>query len=236
MTATQSSNEGGGPPTGEGRFAWLRQRTGDGLREQFRSLPDQLASSAAAMVVAIVVLVVLSILVGIVLFSQRFTAPGALAPGKWSWYFADGSTVSPSQTWYSILNPGTQVVLATVRLFGAEPGQPPREYTAHVNPGTQVRVPADKIMPGAVFGAEVTSDQPFFVERFTLGARDGTTSPGLKLAKDWYFPDAHTEGDYETWLLILNPGASVASGSITFLPVAGYCEPPIALRRLRRPD
>lgn len=148
--------------------------------------------------------------------------PVAIATGKpdaLRWYFADGASTPPFRTSYAILNPGKETADVTVILYPDNGRHAQR--MVRVAPGTQIRVAADTILPNAVFGAEILSTQPVYVERLTLGARDGTTSPGLERSIKWYFPEARCGGDYETRLAILNPDQEAASVTVTFYPTAG---------------
>jgi len=132
-----------------------------------------------------------------------------------AWYFGEGASVPPFRTWYAILNPGNQATNVMLTLY-PENGKPVQRNVA-VAPGTQMRVLANEILPNAAFGAGITSDQPVYVERFTLGDRDGTTSSGLSPANTWYFPEGETADDFTVWLLVLNPGATPANLTVTYM-------------------
>jgi hypothetical protein len=135
------------------------------------------------------------------------------------WFFAEGCSLLPYRTFYAILNPGRETAQVTVALYLDSGKRAQRTLSVAAN--TEVSVAADTIAPDAVFGAEIVSTQPVYVQRLTLGARDGTTAPGLKSAQDWYFPEAQAGGDYETRLVILNPGALPAQVMVSFLPTSG---------------
>ena len=135
------------------------------------------------------------------------------------WYFGEGASVSPFRTWYAVFNPGSQAAKVTLSLY-PETGKA-IERTLTVAPGTQSRVLANDILPKSVFGAGVTSDRPVYVERMTVGDRDGTTSSGLKPATTWYFPEGQTDEDFTTWLLALNPSSTPAALTVSYYPVGG---------------
>ncbi len=143
------------------------------------------------------------------------TRPGEVR----SWYFAEGATIPPFQTFYSVYNGGSVAAQVTVTLY-PERGSPVQR-TVEVGPRRQLRVRAADLLPSAVFGAQIASEQPIYVERVTLGDRDGTATPGMSLATTWYFPEGRTVEDFTTWLLVLNPGRQMAQLTVSYLVVGG---------------
>lgn len=160
------------------------------------------------------------------------TAPATPAAPQYAWYFGEGASVPPFRTWYTVFNPGAAAAKVTVTLY-PESGKT-AQRTLTVAAGAQTSVPANDILPNSVFGAGVSSDQPVYVERTTLGDRDGTASTGMTPSKTWYFSEGQTGDDFTTWLLVVNPGATPAALTVTYYPVEAkpvvktYTAPPAA--------
>ncbi len=136
-----------------------------------------------------------------------------------TWYFSEGSTVSPFRTSFAIYNPGDIAAKVTVTLY-PESGKTVARSVA-VAAHTQTTVLANDMLPNAAFSAAVSTDQPVYVERLTVGDRDGTTSSGMVPATTWYFPEGQTGYDFTTWLLVFNPNSAAADVTVTYYPVGG---------------
>ncbi len=149
-----------------------------------------------------------------------------------TWFFAEGATVAPFRTWYDIFNPGSQPARVTISLY-PETGKAVQK-TVTVAAGTQTHFLTNDVLPNTVFSAGISSDQPVYVERLTVGDRDGTTASGMAPAKVWYFPEGQTGDDFTTWLLVFNPNATPADLTVTYYPVGAkavvktYSAPPTA--------
>ena len=139
------------------------------------------------------------------------------AAGAQTWYFAEGSTASPNRTSYSIVNPGTQPATVTLLLY-PETGSS-AQRTISVAPGVRVLVEANTILPNASFGAAVRSEQTVYVERLTVGERDGVAASAQSPSRVWYFPEGQTDDDFTTWLRLLNPGRATANVLVSYLQV-----------------
>lgn len=133
-----------------------------------------------------------------------------------AWFFAEGASVSPFRTWYSIYNPGSQPASVSVTLY-PESGKV-TQRSISVRAGGVERILANDLLPGVVFGAGFSSERAIYVERLMLGDRDGTSATAQSPATKWYFGEGETAlEDYTTWLLVLNPGTSAASITVTYL-------------------
>ena len=159
-------------------------------------------------------------------------APATATAPQYAWYFGEGASVPPFRTTYAIYNPGAAPAKVTLTLY-PETGKTV-EHSLTVAAGAQASVLANDILPNSVFGAGVSSDQMVYVERTTLGDRDGTASNGMTPSKTWYFSEGQTGDDFTTWLLVLNPGSTPAALTVTYYPVEAtpvikkYTAPPSA--------
>lgn len=146
------------------------------------------------------------------------TAGSAAVPGGTaSWSFSGGTTVAPYRTVYTILNPSSQPVSATLTLYQAA-GKSVQK-TVSVAAQQQVAVAANDLLLAATFGATISSDRPVYASSFVMGGRDGVAAAGMKTAKMFYFPEAQTGDDFTTWLQVFNPGSASATLKVTYLPV-----------------
>ncbi|MDY6794332.1 MAG: hypothetical protein SWK76_03480, partial [Actinomycetota bacterium] len=132
---------------------------------------------------------------------------GVTAPAS-TWYLAEGCTAGDFETWLLIQNPGEEEVEVEVDLLTAE----------GVSPGPSVTMPprsrrgfdlGDYVTSFDVSSKVTATGGEIICERAMYGsgrswAHDsiGVTAP----ASTWYLAEGCTAGDFETWLLIQNPG------------------------------
>ena len=139
-------------------------------------------------------------------------APG----GTVTWYFAEGSTQPPFDTWFLVQNPTDNT--ATVRFtFELESGQQvSREAT--VGPRTRYSLFVNQVLPNAAFSTRVEADQKVFVERSMFVGFDGSSITGIAGPnKEWLFAEGATVSPFDSWVLLQNPGDSPANTTITYL-------------------
>jgi hypothetical protein len=163
------------------------------------------------------------------------SAPGARQPAR-TWYLAEGSTVPPFETWLLLLNPNNVPTLARLR-FMREDGS----NTEHVEllppmGRRSVYVNALFVTPG--FATQVTSDQPIVVERamyFDRGQGGHDTLATATPAQNWYLAAGTSRGDFDTWLLLENPGNLPATARVSFMTDTGMVvnQPMFVLPRAR---
>jgi hypothetical protein len=144
------------------------------------------------------------------------------ATGSTDWYVADGHTADGFETWIEILNP--EPADCTARLTYVTPGG--------TVPGPSVVVPgyarktvfvADTVNNSDV-STHVTSDRPVVVERsmYWNGRRGGSGSNAVKVpAQDWYLAEGATHSGFETYVLLLNPGATNTTANLEFMTSKG---------------
>src|SRR5204862_3937006 len=135
-----------------------------------------------------------------------------------TWYLAEGSTVSPFDTWILLLNPNSVPTLATLR-FLREDGTV-TEHVELVPPMGRRSVYVNALFTTSGFATQVTADQPIVVERAMYfdngqGGHDtlATSTPG----KTWYLAAGASRGGFDTWLLVENPGTTPATVTVSFM-------------------
>jgi L,D-transpeptidase catalytic domain len=150
---------------------------------------------------------------------------GVTAPGK-KWYFAEGYTGGEFDEYVLLQNPGGIAGKANVT-FMCTDGQnvtrtydlaPHRRFTIHVDeiPGLESRdvstyvdadvdVVAERSMYFSYYGKTGGSDAP------------GVTSP----APNWYMAEGYTGGDYDTFILVMNPSDKPVNVAVSFVKPSG---------------
>ncbi|MCC7107200.1 MAG: hypothetical protein IT307_18865 [Chloroflexi bacterium] len=142
--------------------------------------------------------------------------PAGPPPDGMVWYFAEGSTVTPFQTWFHIWNPNPEPAKATFTLMMSDGSTATSEVILEAQARTSVD--AKSIAPNAEFSTRVDATRPVMIERAEFFRRDGHASVGTTSpATTWYLADGSSQEPYETWLLIQNPGASPAKVTLAFM-------------------
>jgi DMSO/TMAO reductase YedYZ molybdopterin-dependent catalytic subunit len=142
------------------------------------------------------------------------------------WYMAEGCTANGFETWVLLQNPGSSTAHATVTYMN-ENGQqagPVVEIPAHSRKTVNV---ADTLPNDLQVSTKVVSDRPVIAERSVYwNARQGGTcetavnSPKFKSL----LAEGATDGGFESWILIQNPGSNDATVNITYLTGQGPVE------------
>ena len=140
------------------------------------------------------------------------------ASGATTWYLAEGCTDYGFETWVEILNPGGYEAEASVTyLTTAGPVAGP---TIAIPPYSRGTVSANETAPKGDVSVLVESDRPVVVERsmYWDSRRGGSGSSGVKQpASDWYLAEGATHSGFETYLLVLNPGAKAETVDVELM-------------------
>ncbi len=148
-------------------------------------------------------------------------AEGARETGK-EWYFAEGYTADGFDTYILLANPGDTT--ARVEVTFMLPDSTTREVKVELPSRSRSTVYADG-MPGleqTELSTSVTSDVPIVAERamyFKYGGMGGGHD-ALGVAQPsqrWYFAEGYTGGDFDTYLLLQNPGPSAVTATLSFM-------------------
>ncbi|HEX9014641.1 MAG TPA: DUF5719 family protein, partial [Chloroflexota bacterium] len=141
---------------------------------------------------------------------------GAITPSK-SWYFAEGTTKDGFDTWLLMQNPNTVPTTVTITFYkddGTTATQ--KMLIPHVS---RESLMVDLVLPDSNMGMKVEADQPIVAERAVYKNRvAGSDSIGATdLSTTWYLAEGNTKGDFDTWLLMMNPNDGASTATVTYL-------------------
>ncbi|MDQ6673604.1 MAG: DUF5719 family protein, partial [Chloroflexota bacterium] len=149
------------------------------------------------------------------------SAPGARQTSQ-VWYLAEGSTVTPFETWVLLLNPNTVPTQVQMR-FMREDGTVV-DHGELVPPMGRKSVYVNALFSTSGFATQVTADQPIVVERamyFDNGQGGHDTLATAVPGRTWYLAAGASSGGFDTWLLLENPGSLPASVNVSFMTDTG---------------
>ncbi|MDQ3811327.1 MAG: DUF5719 family protein [Chloroflexota bacterium] len=146
---------------------------------------------------------------------------GARQPAR-TWYLAEGSSVPPFETWILLLNPNGIPTVAQLR-FMREDGSIV-EHAELVPPMGRRSVYVNALFTTSGFATEIRSDQPIVVERamyFDHGQGGHDTLATAEPGRTWYFAAGGSRANFDTWLLLDNPGSAPATVRVSFMTDTG---------------
>jgi DMSO/TMAO reductase YedYZ molybdopterin-dependent catalytic subunit len=152
-------------------------------------------------------------------------AVGVTGAGK-EWFMAEGCTANGFETWVLLQNPGSSAAHATITYMN-EAGQqagPVVEIPARSRKTINV---ADTLPNDAQVSTKVVSDQPVIAERsvYWNGRQGGTCENAVDSPKfKSLLAEGATDGGFESWILVQNPGPADATVYITYLTGQGPVE------------
>ena len=143
------------------------------------------------------------------------------------WLFAEGYTGGEFDTWVLVGNPGEEA--ARVRFHLYVPGGGGTTVEAEVKPRSRYTLHVDEHLPDAEVAVRVESDAPVVAERAMYfdyyGKQGGSCALGApESSSTWYLAEGYTGGEFDTWVLVGNPGGEVARVRLTFLTQAGFAK------------
>jgi len=141
-----------------------------------------------------------------------------------NWYFGEGYTAEGFDTWILVGNPNARA--AKVRFHLAPPGGKARVVEAVVPPRSRYTLHADDHLPASELAAFLESDLPVVAERAMYfdyrGKRGGSCAMGSpEAAARWFLAEGYTGGDFDTWVLVGNPGTERARLKISLFTQEG---------------
>jgi hypothetical protein len=141
-------------------------------------------------------------------------APAAAPDLRTTWFFAEGATAPPFDTWLLLFNPNPNAATATVTFFGTGPIA---TRTVTIGPNARASLFINQILPNAAFGMRVDANLPIAAERAMYFRQDGTAVAGIpEPSTTWLFAEGATAFPHHTWFLLLNPNTAAASVTFTF--------------------
>jgi len=134
-----------------------------------------------------------------------------------TWFFAEGATAPPFDTWLLLFNPNAAAAAAataTVTFFG---DGPIATRTVTIAPNTRASLFVNQFLPNAAFGMRVDANIPIAAERAMYFRQDGTVVVGVPEPRTtWLFAEGATAQPFDTWFLLLNPNTTPATATLTF--------------------
>jgi hypothetical protein len=125
-----------------------------------------------------------------------------------AYYFAEGSTVSPMQTCFFVLNPTGSTANVTFT-FQPEGARGRTVGPTAVPPMSRFSLLANSLFQGVPFATRIDSDQSIVAERSMYEGAYGDTGPALTPQQTWLFADGSTVSpSFDTFMLLNNPDPS----------------------------
>jgi len=143
------------------------------------------------------------------------------------WYLAEGCTEGGFETFVLVQNPGeepAQIALDFMTPQGTVEG--PRQVLA---PGTRSTFRVNDHLSCWEVSTRVSSDVPVVAERAVYGGARSFAHDSLgasQLSAKWYLAEGCTEGGFETFVLVQNPGEEPAQIALDFMTPQGTVEGP----------
>lgn len=146
---------------------------------------------------------------------------GAISPST-TWYFAEGNTVPPFETWVLLQNPNTVPAVATLTFFKEDGSTTTHKMLIpHVSRASLL---VNLVVPHASVGVKVEADKPIVAERavYKDKGKAGSGSIGAtQLSTSWYLAEGNTRQGYDTWILLLNPNDQPTTATVTYMKEDG---------------
>lgn len=139
------------------------------------------------------------------------------------WYFAEGSTDAPFNTYLVLFNPQVTPTTATVTYMKGDGTLANQEIS--LLPLQRLVVTVSDNLPDVGFGTRIIASQPIVAERTMRFGPEGSglhTNPGIaELSRTWYFAEGTTTPPFQMRLLLLNPNRQTANVTVTFMTPDG---------------
>ncbi len=137
------------------------------------------------------------------------------------WYFAEGCTRNFFSTFLLLGNPTGEDTVVHVD-YQLPEGDLRYDYLVRAGSRVTLDVGSQGGLSGQDVAVAVESDHPIVAERavyYNLDShRGGHAAVGLRSgSNNWYFAEGYTDGAFDTYLLLSNPGSSPAFVNVVFL-------------------
>ncbi len=138
-----------------------------------------------------------------------------------SWFFAEGCTRRFFESYILVGNPGDEDAFVTVDYY-LNHGSLRHEYLVAAHSRATIPLSSQGGLEGEEMAFSVYASQPVVAERaiyYDLDSHRGghVTLGSPSSSKQWYFAEGYTDGAFDTYLLLSNPGFSSASVNVDFL-------------------
>jgi len=139
-----------------------------------------------------------------------------------TWYLAEGYTGGNFDEYVLIQNPGDKAGIANVTFMCSDGENISKSYD--LLPRSRFSIPVDKVegLESREVSTRIEADVDVIAERSMYFDSDGRTggadAPGVStLATYWYLAEGYTGGDFDTYVLLMNPHDQATKVHVTFL-------------------
>jgi len=132
---------------------------------------------------------------------------------KTAWFLAEGYTGGQFDTYVLLQNPNPQATTASVTFMRSDGQNFLYKYRLEANSRFTIHVNTIKEVSSNEVSTAITADEPIIAERSMYfnynGKVGGSDAPAVSEAgKQWYLAEGYTGGQYDTYVLVQNPGAT----------------------------
>ncbi len=150
------------------------------------------------------------------------TASAGVTGCEKEWHLAEGYTGGDFDLYVLVQNPTAQG--GTVHVRYMKPDGTTYEYDYPIKPTSRMSLHVDDIpeLADAEVSTTVTCDQAVVVERAQyfnyFGRDDGTANAAVSRPSDtWYLAEGYTGGEFDEYVLLLNPRSTATRARVTFM-------------------
>jgi len=142
------------------------------------------------------------------------------------WYLAEGYTGGDFDEYVLIQNPDDRGANVDVTFMTSDGRNIP--YEVNIPPRSRHTIHVDEVpgLENAEVSTVVESSRPVVAERsmyfVSYGRPGGSDAPGVaQPATYWYLPEGYTGGDFDTYVLMMNPGDDPVTVDVNYLLPGG---------------
>jgi serine protease len=147
---------------------------------------------------------------------------GVMSPSP-DWFLAEGSTAGSFETWILIQNPND--ASATAQLTFLTTAGEVSGPSVTLGPKSRQSINVAKYVPNEwSVSTKITADSLVIAERsmYWNNRQGGHDSIGVTSGSTtWYLAEGATNGGFETWVLVMNPGDVQAIAQVTYMTPTG---------------
>jgi hypothetical protein len=146
--------------------------------------------------------------------------PGPLPAEPLSWFFAEGNTTAPFDTFLLLQNPLSAP--ARVRISYTTQDGLVAENAVRLEPNSRRSIRVNEVVPNALVSIRVDAETTVFAERSVYFGHDGIVGIGARSpSRSWFLAEGSTQPPFDTWLVLQNPNPEPANARLTFMLESG---------------
>lgn len=139
-----------------------------------------------------------------------------------TWFFAEGYTGDTFDTWVLLLNPNDATATVTLSFMKPDGSIVSQQVSVPGRRRHSMHVDAVPGLEAAEVSTQVDSDLPIIAERSMYfnyqGRKGGHATIGAPAPeRQWYLAEGYTGGEFDEYVLLLNPGDKAASVDVVFM-------------------